>query len=391
MSKPIAIYTSYNIRYPASGHVLAELHYMVGLRRLGYQVVVVEESGQDWAPCFNPVKNEMTKDPTYGIERLLDVLRRYGLEECWCYVDSDRKYHGMTATELHRLCRGSTVLFSRANVNWLDEFTECRTRVFVDTDPGFTQFRLSKDQTPSQSGYASPFDFQFQFTCGERLGKPDCTVPLHGIHWRPTRHPVALELVPCRFNPNAAMFSTIMSWSSRAPIIFNGEEYGQKNVEFLKILNLPKQIGSMFEIGLAGAKAPRTEIEAAGWKIVDPRVPTATIESYLDYIAASRGEFSVAVNLSVKARTGVITDRAITYLAAGKPVILQETGFSEILPTGEGLLAFRDEAEAAAAVETVNRDYEKHCRAARRLAEDWFDSDKVLGDLLRQCDLPVGS
>jgi len=391
MSKPIAIYTSYNIRYPASGHVLAELHYMVGLRQLGYRVVVVEESGQDWAPCYNPVKNEMTRDPAYGIERLLEVLRRYGLEECWCYVDSDRKYHGMTAIELRGLCRDSAVLFSRANVNWLDEFAECRKRVFVDTDPGFTQFRLSKGRTPSQSGYASPFDFHFQFTCGERLGKPDCPVPMHGINWLPTRHPVALELVPYRFNPAATHFTTIMSWSSRAPIIFNGEEYGQKNVEFLKVLNMPKLVGPILEVGLAGSNAPRAEIEAAGWKVVDPRIPTATIESYLDYIAASRGEFSVAVNLSVKARTGVITDRAITYLAAGKPVILQETGFSEILPCGEGLLTFRDEAEAVTAIETANRDYEKHCRAARRVAEEWFNSDKVLGDLLRQADLPAAS
>ena len=145
---------------------------------------------------------------------------------------------------------------------------------------------------------------------------------------------------------------------------------GQKDIEFLPLINLPQRIGPVFEIALAGAHAPREKIAAAGWKLVDPLKVTATPQTYRDYIAQSRGEFGVAVNLEVKARSGWFGDRTAAYLASGKPVVVQDTGFSEILPCGEGLFAFRDEAGVCDAVETINKDYQRHCDAARRVAED---------------------
>jgi hypothetical protein len=176
-----------------------------------------------------------------------------------------------------------------------------------------------------------------------------------------------------------------MSWSARKPIVYEGVEYGQKDVEFWRIADLPTRVGPIFEIALAGDSAPRARIAAAGWRIADPREVTATIWTYRDYIAQSRGEFSVAVNLEVKSRSGWFSDRTAAYLASGKPAIVQDTGFSESLPCGEGLLAFNTPDEAIAAVNAVNRNYEGHCRAARYVAEEFFDSDKVLQGLLTRC------
>jgi glycosyltransferase involved in cell wall biosynthesis len=140
---------------------------------------------------------------------------------------------------------------------------------------------------------------------------------------------------------------------------------------------------------LAGPNAPREQIAAAGWRLVDPLQVTATPWAYRDFIAQSRGEFGVAVNLEVKTRSGWFGDRNAMYLAMGKPVVIQDTGFSESLPCGEGLFAFKDIEDAVAAIESVNGDYERHCRAARKIAEEYFDSDKVLRSMLQACGLAV--
>ena len=392
MSQPIAIYAGYTVRYPLGGRLAAELQNIAGLQRLGYDVVFVEESGSSWEPCYDPVRNVMTRDAGHGLRVLQEALRPLGLADRWCYVDSERQYHGLPAAELRALCRQATLLFSLAGTTWLEEFAECRTRVFVDSDPGFTQFAMAAATKPlrSCSGYANPFDYQRHFTYGPRIGRPDCPIPTLGLTWEPTRPPVVLDQFPYRFTPAAKCFTTVMSWSSRKPIVYQGEEYGQKNVEFMRIINLPRRVGPVFEVAVAAAKAPLDQFRAAGWRLVDPLQVTATVGSYRDYIEQSRGEFSVAVNLCVKSRNGWFSERTAKYLAAGKPAIVQDTGFPEFLPCGEGLFAFQTEDDAVAAVEKINADYERHCRAARRIAEEYFDSDKVLGDLLRRCDLPVG-
>jgi glycosyltransferase involved in cell wall biosynthesis len=175
-----------------------------------------------------------------------------------------------------------------------------------------------------------------------------------------------------------------MSWSARKPIVYEGVEYGQKDVEFWRVADLPRRLGPVFEIALAGADAPRERIAAHGWRLADPRVITATPWTYRDYLARSRGEFSVAVNLEVKSQSGWFSDRTAAYLACGKPVIVQDTGFSETLPCGEGLFAFRTADDVALAVEAIARDYRRNCEVARDIAAAYFDSDRVLGAILRR-------
>lgn len=388
MSRPLAIYAGYIVRYPLGGHVLAELHCIVGLQRLGYDVVFVEESGGAWAPCFDPMRREMTTNPSYGIGILKDVLRPHGLDKNWCYVDSDGNHLGLSAQELRERCRKATMLFSRAGVTWLEEFLDCKTRIYLDIDPGFTQIRESAIK-PSCAGYASPRDFQHLFTIAERIGRADCSVPSCGLNWRPTRLPIVPDFLAPRFTPEATLFTTVMNWSSYGSTEYEGETYGQKDIELLKLLDLPKRTGPIFEIALGGPNAPAEKLRAAGWIVSDALTATLSAETYRDFIGRSRGEFSVAKNCYVKTRSGWFSDRTANYLAMGKPAIVQDTSFSEIIPCGEGLFAFQTDDDVVAALESIAKDYERHCKAARKIAEDYFDARKVLGELLRQCDLPV--
>lgn len=388
-SKKIAVVAGYLVRYPLGGHVLSVLHWLVGLQRLGYEVTFVEHFG--WPEsCYDPRTNSMSDDPSYGIAELQRNFAAVGLPSNFCFVDSEGRYHGTSPAELQALCERADLLLSVWGVTWLDEFAACRKRVFIDTDPGFTQFQMPATPTPSLEGYGSPYDFHYHFTYGTRIGQSDCPIPQHGLRWQPTRPPVVLDLLPVSYTPQAELFTTVMSWSSRQPLVYAGEEYGQKDIEFWRIAELPARVGPMFEIALAGASAPRERIAAAGWRLADTRTITATPWTYRDYIAQSRGEFSVAVNLEVKTRSGWFSDRTAAYLASGKPVVVQETGFSESLPTGAGLFAFQTIDDAAEMLRTINADYARHCAAARQIAEEYFAAEKVIGEILTACDLPVG-
>jgi len=388
MSKPLCIYAGYLVRYPLGGHLLGELNNIVGLQRLGYDVIVVDESGGAWAPCYDPERNEMTADPACGIACLQRLLRPYKLDRSWCYVDPTG-YHGLSGGELRAACRKARLVFSRAGVTWLEEFRECNTRIYVDIDPGFTQFKMAAAPTASCAGYASPYDFNFHFTIGDRIGRPDCPIPTHGLQWRPTRPPVVLDLLPARFTPDAQWFTTVMSWTAYGSAEYGGVTYGQKNLEVLKRIDLPRRAGRVFELALGGPDAPYDQLRDAGWRVTEALEATRSIERYLDYIGNSRGEFSVAKEGYVTTRCGWFSDRTAAYLASGKPAIVQDTGFSESLPCGKGLFAFKNDDDIVDAVEKIEKDYKGHCAAARRIAEEYFASETVMRARLQACDLPV--
>ncbi len=376
---PLAIVAGYLAGHPVGGHVFSILHWLAGLRSLGYDVVFAEHHGWPDA-CWNPVTKTLSDDPAYGLGELADYAARLGLRG-WCFVDAAGRYHGMSPEQLSAACRHADVLLGLWTVTWLEEFRECRRRIFIDTDPGFTQFGMSPD-VPASLAYASPVDFHEHYSYGARIGQRDCPIPTHGLVWRPVRPPVALDLLPPRFVPEARCFTTVMSWSPRKPIVYEGVEYGQKDVEFWRIAALPSRVDACLEIALGG-QAPYDAIKRAGWHLADAAAVTATPWTYRDYIGESRGEFSVAVNLEVKARSGWFSDRTAAYLASGKPAVVQETGFSDDLPCGEGLFAFRSIDDAADAIQAIGRDYERHCRAARRIAEEHLDARRVIGRVLQ--------
>ncbi len=382
MRQPIAIVAGYLAGNPVGGHVLSILHWLAGLRGLGYEVVFVEHHGWPNA-CWNPITKELSDDPAYGLAELSAHAAEYGLKG-WCFVDAAGVYHGIARDDMAALCKAADVLIGLWTVTWLDEFAACRRRIFIDTDPGFTQFGMSPD-VPASLAFASPVDFHEHYSYGTRIGTPGCPIPTHGITWRPLRPPVALPLLPVRYTPDAACFTTVMSWSPRKPIVYDGVEYGLKDIEFWKIASLPGRVGPCLEIALGG-RAPYDAIAAAGWRLADAAVVTSTPWTYRDYIAASLGEFSVAVNLEVKTRSGWFSDRTAAYLASGKPAVVQDTGFSEDLPCGEGLFAFSTLDEAAAAIEEIQRDYRYHCAAARRVAEQHLDAKVLLTRILDRAD-----
>ena len=373
-----AIVAGYLVGNPVGGHVLSILHWLAGLRSLGYDVVFVEHHGWPDA-CWNPRAKTLSDDPSYGLEELKDHAARLGLRG-WCFVDAGGTYHGISQPDMVTLCQTADVLLGLWTVTWLEEFAQCRRRIFIDPDPGFTQFGMAPDVRASLA-FASPMDFHEHYSYGSRIGQPDCPIPTHGLDWKPARPPVALDLLPVHYAPDAACFTTVMAWAPRKPIVYNGVEYGLKDVEFERIKQLPSRVDVCLEIALGG-KAPYDEITAAGWRIADAATVTATPWTYRDYIAQSRGEFSVAVNLEVKTRSGWFSDRTAAYLATGKPVVVQDTGFSEDLPCGEGLFAFSTIDEAAAAIHEIERDYRRHCLAARRVAEEYLDARRVIGRIL---------
>jgi hypothetical protein len=378
VSAGLAIVAGYLVGHPVGGHVLSILHWLAGLRSLGYEVVFVEHHGWPGA-CWNPVTKTLGDDPSYGIEELKAHAERLGLR-AWCFVDASGAYHGLSREAMIATCRSADVLLGLWTVTWLDEFHECPRRIFIDTDPGFTQFNMAPDVRASLA-FASPMDFHEHYSYGTRIGQPDCPIPTHGLDWKPARPPVSLDLLPVQFTPDAPCFTTVMSWSPRKPIVYDGVEYGQKDVEFWRIAALPSRSRACLEIALGG-KAPYDRITAAGWKIADAAAVTATPATYRDYIGRSRGEFSVAVNLEVKSRSGWFSDRTAAYLATGKPAVVQDTGFSEDLPCGEGLFAFGTIDDAAVALEEIERDYHRHCLAARRIAEEHLDARVVVQRIL---------
>ncbi len=387
MSRPVAIVAGYLARYPLGGHLLSQYHFLAGLAKLGYEVVFVEHHGWSNA-CYDPRTNTMSDDPTYGLSQILPFFKSIGSRR-WCYVDAAGTWHGLQQDDVRNLCHNAAVVVSVSSTTWLDELRECNTRIFVDIDPGFTQFKMSPTPNASCPGYASPYDFNFHFTFGERIGQPDCPIPTHGLRWQPIRQPLARELIQPRFTPQARRFTTVMSWTAYGSMEYRGVTYGQKNLEMLKFLDLPRRTGEVFEIALGGVGAPAPQLQDAGWVITEALAATGSVDAYLGYIGNSRGEFSVAKDGYVRTRCGWFSDRTVAYLASGKPVIVQDTGFREVLPCGEGLFAFQTADDVVAAMEEIGRDYGRHCRAARRIAEDYFDSHKVLTAMLTACDVPV--
>jgi hypothetical protein len=225
------------------------------------------------------------------------------------------------------------------------------------------------------------------FSVGLNIGTPESPIPDCGIEWHHTLPPVVLDDWPVQVDPSCKRFTTIASWSGYGDLCHKGEWYRSKYEEFKRFAQLPHHIDQEFEVAL---KAYRDDdagirlLRANGWHLSSTS-DLADLSGYQQYIARSRGEIGIAKHAYVKGRSGWFSDRAAHYLAAGKPVLAQSTGFERHLPTGSGLLTFRDMEEAVAGIESINRNYEGHCRAAQAFAEDYLDYRKVLPKMLAVC------
>jgi hypothetical protein len=367
----------YMVRYPVVGLALAYLHYVLGLERLGHDVVYLEESG--WPEsCWDPMAGRHGDDPRTGLRIVRDLVERYGARASVCYVDRESgAVDGATWEGVKSMLRRADLLLNVGGVCWLPEFSWCRRRALIDMDPFFTQIgRFAGD---------SLHHHDVHFTYGANIGAPDCSIPGGGIDWLPTLPPVVTDLwssATASSRP-ADRFTTVAHWSAYGAVTYDGEHYGQKNEEFLRISDLPNRTSETLEIAVSGIDSRDSQqLLAGGWSIREAAEVSTEPEAYSAYITGSLGELSVAKNAYVKTRSGWFSDRSVCYLAAGRPVILQDTGFCDRLPTGRGLFSFSTMQEAVCCIEEVLSDYGAHRRAASEIARQFFAHDVVLPRLL---------
>lgn len=373
----------YLVRGPLGGFASYHMQYLVGLMRLGHDVYFVEDS-DDYAECYDPRTTDTTTDPTYGLDFAARTLERVGMGERWAYHDAhSERWRGPCADRIIDVCRSADLLLNVGGANpirpWL---TDIPARAFIDLDPVFTQVRHLTDP----AARARALQHTAFFTVGENIGLQQSTMPDDGLPWRPTRQPVVTDLWPATPVPPNGRFTTVMVWDSYPSVDYGGVHYGMKSASFGPYLPLPALAGPIFEIALGSA--PHDLLKSHGWSLRNSAEETCDPCSYRRYIQQSRAEFSVAKHGYVITRSGWFSDRSVAYLASGRPVLLQETGYSDWLKTDAGIVPFSTPDEACAGVEAINRRYAFHSRAARAIAEEYFDAAKVLSWLIERAMTP---
>lgn len=364
----------YMVRYPLGGMLSWGLQWVAGFKKLGLDVFIVEKSDGP-GTCFDPTANEMVDDCSYGIATLVDTLRPFGLEENWCFVTSANRYEGMSRDRVENVF-GSADLFLDLGTHgaWLPEAEGTDLRVLVDGEPGYKQMKWEKDL---QEGRPLPC-YDRYFTNGLNLGSARTRAPTAGLRWEPIVNPVFLEMFDATLPNPESPFTTVMNWQSHPPVDYEGVRYGQKDVEFLKFIDIPRHARARLEVAVAGDAVPHEKLVANGWATRSAQEVTRTLDSYRRYLRDSKGEFSVCKEVFVAGRTGWFSDRSAAYLASGRPVILEDTGFSDVLPCGEGLLPFSSSRDAVNALASVDGDLVAHSEAAKAIAEDHLATDVVL-------------
>jgi hypothetical protein len=251
------------------------------------------------------------------------------------------------------------------------------TRAYLDLDPAFNQLWATQGIDMKFSGHTH------FVTVGQGIGTPGCDVPTCGLDWIPTVPPVVLDEWP--FTDGGRRYTTVGNWRGYGSVQHDGVHYGQKAHSMRELVSLSSRVDVDFLLALAihpGESKDLDVLARNGWELADPAQVAATPSDYRQFVQGSRAELGVAKSGYVLSRSGWFSDRSTCYLASGKPVVAQQTGFTEFLPTGEGLFAFESVDDAAAAIEQIESDYGRHARAARELAAEHFDSDKVLTSLL---------
>ena len=373
------IVLGYIVRGPIGGLAWHHLQYVLGLSALGHEVCFVEDS-DEYASCYDPVQNLMSEDPGYGLEFAAHTFNRAGVGDKWVYYDAHTsRWRGPRAGDIGKICKSADVVLNVSGVNPLREWTrQIPVRALIDTDPVFTQIKhLVEPSARERAEQHTHF-----FTFGENFAKDTCTIPDDHFPWKSTRQPVFLDAWPVVEGPISGPFTTVMQWDSYKIAEYNGVSYEMKSASFGAFRALPRLTRQPLELALGSPSAPRDELREHGWLLRDPLVVTRDPWTYQDYIQMSKAEFSVAKHGYVVSNSGWFSERSAAYLASGRPVVVQETGFSEWLPVDRGIISFKDRDEALAGIEEINGCYQYHCESARAIAAEYFDSRAVLSRLL---------
>jgi hypothetical protein len=368
-------------RYPFAGVIWQLLHHLVGLSRLGLDVYYIEDHG---AWVYDPRANTVTPDPTRNLELLRPALERFGFADRWSFFDSARgEYLGMSRDRCYRLlAEADAVVNLCAATLPREEHLRARCLVYLETDPGAFQVRYAA-RDPEVVRVAEAH--RVFFTYAANIGQPDCVLPTGGLDWHPTRPPVLLDEWPEQGAPSAqAPFTTVGTWRNKGnDVEFGGRTYyWSKHRNFVKMADVPRRAGQAVELATDLSSGPDYQRALAGGFSFRPVVPMSLdLDSYRSYIAASRGEFTPAKDLYVATRSGWFSDRSVCYLAAGRPVVTQNTGFEKFIPARLGLVGFDDAASAVEALRAVDADYARHARAAREVASEYFDAVRLLDEM----------
>jgi hypothetical protein len=381
------VLSGYLVRNPLGGYAWQAAHYLLGLRALGHDAWFYEDTSL-YPYAYNPETNEFGPAYEYGAAATAAFLGRLGFGERWTFRDVDRGTSHGPLRDWRAVLRDADLVVSIAGINRVGrEIRGARPAAYVDVDPAFTQIRAEGGDAVLCELLA---EHDVLFTYGENIGTPRSPVPVAGRTWHPTRPPVVVEQWAAP-SPADGAYTTVGRWNeTQRDLRWRGETFQwRKRTEWLRVLDLPARTGATFEVAMDVDSVPgdRTILEGHGWRIADPRAVSADPWRYRDYVRASRGEFTVAKELNVRLRSGWFSDRAVCYLAAGRPVVEQDTGFGDVLPLGPGMHAFRTAAEAAEAVREIEADHPRAARHAREVAHECFAAARVVGALLRTVGL----
>jgi hypothetical protein len=363
------------------GAAWTRLSWILGFERMGHEVYFVEQI--DPEACVDAPGRHCALESSVNAAFFTRVTTEFGLQGRASLLSTGGSASvGLPLREIKDIAAASDVLINISGHLTLPTIKyRCRNRIFIDLDPGYTQFWSTQGLAADRlEGH------DFYFTVGENIGRSDCLIPTAGIAWRPIRQPVLLDEWPVMADAPGAGFTTIASW--RGPygrVTGAGTQFGVKAHEFRKFVSLPSKAPWPLEIALDAHPADYADVARLaeeGWNLANPAEVAGDPSSFRRYVQQSAAEFSVAQGIYVDTNSGWFSDRTVRYLASGRPALVQDTGFSDRYPVGCGLVTFRTLEEAAAGAEAIARDYDVHAAAARAIAEEFFDSGVVLGELL---------
>ena len=371
--------------YPLAGVTYQFLHYLIALRRLGYDVFYVEDSGR-W--IYDPHLNDLSPDATRNVEAIAPILQQHGFGERWAFrgaYEGGRCY-GMSETELRELYETADAFLNVTGAQELrDEHLRIPRRIYVESDPFASQIKVAKGDEGMIRTLAQ---HDTLFTFGESVGSTNCDLPVERFKWLPTRQPVVMELWESSAT-GGNTYTTITTWHNKGKDLeYRGKTwYWTKDREFEKFLSLPAKRAMKIELAATVSSEVGAMLNQHGWAVRSSIDLSRSADSYRDYIQNSRGEFTVARDQYVRPRTGWFSDRTACYLAAGRPVITQETGFSRHLRSGKGLFGFTTMDDILRAFDAIESDYAGHCHGAREVADEFFAAEKVVGSLMQRAGL----
>lgn len=363
------------------GAAWTRLSWVLGLRRLGFEVHLVEEIPPE--ACVDEDGGAAPFERSVNLAFFREVTEAFGLgPSATLVLGEGKRTYGLPLPDLEALAADADLLVNLSGHLSIEKLKAGpRVRAYVDQDPAFTQFwHAAGDPGPRLEGH------DVYATVGLNVGTPGCPIPTGDIRWLPLGPVTLLQEWPPVSAGSPGVLTTVGSWRGPyGPVEHGGRTYGVKVHEWRRFLDLPRRVPQTLEAALDIHPADVKDREALlrhGWRLADPREVAGDPLAFRRYVQRSGGEFSVAQGVYVDTGSGWFSSRTAHYLASGKPALVQDTGFSRVYPVGEGLVPFRTLDEAVAGARSIATDHDRHSRAARTFAEAHLDSDRVLGGLL---------